>query len=69
MNELEYSLNKRERDREKQEAMMQMMQQAQMEQQMAQQQQLAGAKEEGANYRKELDVASKTMPAEGQVIE
>jgi hypothetical protein len=46
-----------------------MMQQAQMEQQMAQQQQLAGAKEEGANYRKELDVASKTMPAEGQVIE
>ena len=66
INELEYSLNKREREKEKQEAMMQMMQQAQMEQQMAQEQQLAGAKEEGANYRKELDVASKTMPQEPQ---
>ena len=65
MNELEYSLNKRDRDREKQEAMMQMMQQAQMEQQMAQQQQLAGAKEEGANYRKELDVATKLPQDQG----
>jgi hypothetical protein len=65
MNELEYSLNKRDREREKQEAMMQMMQQAQMEQQMAQQQQLAGAKEEGANYRKELDVATKLPQDQG----
>jgi hypothetical protein len=64
MNELEYSLNKREREREKQQAMMQMMQQAQMEQQAAQQQDLMAAKEDGANYRKELDVAAKTMPAQ-----
>ena len=59
INELEYSLNKKKRDAEKQQAMMQMMQQAQMEQQMSQQQQLAGMKEEGANYRKELDVQGK----------
>jgi hypothetical protein len=59
INELEYSLNKRKRDQEKQQAMMQMMQQAQMEQQMSQQQQIAGMKEEGANYRKELDVQGK----------
>jgi hypothetical protein len=59
MSELEYSLNKKKRDAEKQQAMMQMMQQAQQEQQMAQQQQVAGMKEEGANYRKELDVQGK----------
>jgi hypothetical protein len=64
MNELEYSLNKREREKEKQQAMMQMMQQAQMEQQAAQQQDLMAAKEDGANYRKELDVAAKTMPSQ-----
>lgn len=59
MSELEYSLNKKKRDAEKQQAMMQMMQQAQQEQQMAQQQNAAGMKEEGANYRKELDVQGK----------
>lgn len=59
VNELEYSLNKRKRDQEKQQAMMQMMQQAQMEQQMAQEQQIAGMKEEGQNYRKEIDVQGK----------
>jgi hypothetical protein len=36
-----------------------MMQQAQMEQQMAQQQDMANMKEQGANYRKELDVQGK----------
>jgi hypothetical protein len=56
LNELEYTLNKKKRDAEKQQAIMQMMQQAQMEQQMAQQEGLAQMKEEGANYRKELDV-------------
>ena len=56
LNELEYTLNKKKRDAEKQQAIMQMMQQAQMEQQMAQQQGLAEMKEQGANYRKELDV-------------
>lgn len=65
LNELEYSLNKRERDKEKQQAMMQMMQQAQQEQQMAQEQQVAGMKEEGANYRKELDVATKLPQDQG----
>ena len=59
MSELEYSLNKKKRDAEKQQAMMQMMQQAQQEQQMAQQQNAAVMKEEGANYRKELDVQGK----------
>ena len=58
-NQLEYTLNKKKRDAEKQQAMMQMMQQAQQEQQMAQQQQVAGMKEQGANYRKELDVQGK----------
>lgn len=67
MNELEYSLNRRQRDQQKQQAMMQMMQQAQMEQQMAQQQDITAAKEQGANYRKELDVAAKTMPQEQQI--
>jgi len=52
--DLKYSMNKKKRDAEKQQAMMQMMQQAQMEQQMAQQQALAGMKEEGSNYRAEL---------------
>lgn len=56
LNELEYTLEKKKRDAEKQQAVMQMMQQAQMQQQMAQQQGLAQMKEEGANYRKELDV-------------
>lgn len=59
INELEYSLNKKRRDNEKQQAIMQMMQQAQVEQQMAQQQQITGMKEEGANYRKEIDVQGK----------
>jgi hypothetical protein len=61
LNELEYSLNKRRRDQEKQQAIMQMMQEAQMQQQMAQQQDLASMKEEGANYRKELDVQGKVV--------
>jgi hypothetical protein len=54
LNDLKYAMNKKKRDAEKQQAMMQMMQQAQMEQQLAQQQSLAGMKEEGANYRAEL---------------
>jgi len=62
INELEYSLNRKQRDQEKQQAMMQMMQQAQQEQQMAAQQQQIGMKEQGSNYRKELDVASKIAP-------
>jgi hypothetical protein len=56
INELDYSINKKKREAEKQQAMMQMMQQAQMEQQMAQQQNMQSMKEDGANYRKELDI-------------
>ena len=59
INELQYSMNKKKRDAEKQQAMMQMMQQAQMEQQQAAQQQQQGIKEEGANYRAELGAQAK----------
>jgi hypothetical protein len=59
INELNYSMNKKKRDAEKQQAMMQMMQQAQMEQQLAAQQQQQGMKEEGANYRAELGAQAK----------
>jgi hypothetical protein len=59
INELQYSMNKKKRDAEKQQAMMQMMQQAQMEQQQAAQQQQQGMKEEGANYRAELGAQAK----------
>jgi hypothetical protein len=82
LNDLKYAMNKKKRDAEKQQAMMQMMQQAQMEQQMAQQQSLAGMKEEGANYRAELGaqtgmakeslkagLASEGSPEEGMMAE
>jgi len=59
INELEYSINKRKRDQEKQQALMQMQQQAMMEQQMAQQQQLEQMKQEGQNYRNEVDNTTK----------
>lgn len=55
-NQLEYTLNKKKRDAEKQQQMQmmqqQMMQQAQRDQQAA----MTTMKEEGANYRKEIDV-------------
>jgi vacuolar-type H+-ATPase catalytic subunit A/Vma1 len=82
LNDLKYAMNKKKRDAEKQQAMMQMMQQAQMEQQLAQQQSLAGMKEEGANYRAELGaqtgmakeslkagLASEGSPEEGMMAE
>jgi hypothetical protein len=56
LGDLKYSMNKKKRDAEKQQAMAQMMQQAMMEQQMAQQQGIAQMKEEGSNYRAELGV-------------
>lgn len=58
-NQLEYTLNKKKRDAEKQQQMQQMMQQAQMEQQAQQQAGMQQMKEEGANYRKQLDVQGK----------
>jgi hypothetical protein len=59
LGDLKYSMNKKKRDAEKQQAMAQMMQQAMMEQQMAQQQGIAQMKEEGSNYRAELGVQGK----------
>jgi len=59
LGDLKYSMSKKKRDAEKQQAMMQMMQQAQMEQQMAQEQAIAGMKEDGANYRTELGIQGK----------
>ena len=66
INELEYSINKKNRDRAKQEQLMQIQQQAMAEQQMAQQQQLEGMKQEGQNYRKELDNTTKAAISDSQ---
>jgi hypothetical protein len=59
LNDLQYSMNKKKREAEKQQAMMQMMQQAQMEQQNAQKAGLQNMKEEGANYRAEMSTQGK----------
>lgn len=64
INELEYSINRKNREAEKQQAMMQMQQQAMMEQQMAQQQQLEGIKQEGQNFRSELNNTTKAAIAD-----
>ena len=61
LNQLEYTLNKKKRDAEKQQAMQQMMQQAQMEQQMQQQAGMQQMKEDGANYRKEAEIQGKMV--------
>ena len=55
-NQLEYTLNKKKRDAEKQQQMQMMQQQMMQEQQMQQQAGMQQMKEEGANYRKEMDV-------------
>jgi len=65
-NQLEYTLNKKKRDAEKQQAMMQMMQQAQMEQQMAHQQDQQAMKEQGANYRAEVGADAQLAKQEMQ---
>lgn len=65
-NQLEYTLNKKKRDAEKQQAMMQMMQQAQMEQQMAHQQDQQAMKEQGANYRAEIGADAQLAKQEMQ---
>jgi hypothetical protein len=55
-NQLEYTLNKKKRDAEKQQQMMMMQQQMMQQQQMQQQADMSQMKEQGANYRKEIDV-------------
>lgn len=55
-NQLEYTLNKKKRDAEKQQQMQMMQQQMMQEQQMQQQAAMAQMKEDGSNYRKEMDV-------------
>jgi hypothetical protein len=59
LNELQYTMNKKKRDAEKQQAMMQMMQQAQMEQQLQAKNEQTMMKEDGANYRAELGSQAK----------
>jgi hypothetical protein len=71
-NQLEYTLNKKKRDAEKQQQMQMMQQQMMQEAQMNQQAQMAQMKEEGSNYRKELDVQggiAKQAMAEGMAGE
>lgn len=82
LNDLNYTMNKKKREAQKQQAMAQMMQQAQMEQQMAQQAGLQNMKEEGANFRTEMStqgkleqeafkaaVQSEVSPEDGMVAE
>lgn len=64
INELEYSINRKNREAEKQQAMMQMQQQAMMEQQMAQKEQLEMMKQEGQNFRSELNNTTKAAIAD-----
>jgi len=58
-NNLKFSLEKKKREMEKQQEIQMMMQQAQMEQQQQMQQQQMAVKEEGSNYRAELQAAAK----------
>lgn len=59
INELEYSLNKKERTLKQKEAMAQMQQQALIEQQMQAQNSVEQMKEQGANYRTEVSAGAK----------
>ncbi len=58
MSELEFSLKRKERKAEQQQALMQMMAQAQQDQQMQSKASVEQAKQQGANYRQELKVGS-----------
>lgn len=66
ISELEYSINKKNRDNDKKQEMMMMQQQAIMEQQMAQQQQVEGMKQEGQNFRAEMANTTKAAIADAQ---
>ena len=56
---LKFSLEKKKREMEKQQEIQMMMQQAQMEQQQQMQQEQMALKEDGSNYRAELQAAAK----------
>jgi hypothetical protein len=58
-NNLKFSIEKKKRDAEKQQEVQMMMQQAQMEQQAQMQQDQMSLKEDGSNYRAELQAAAK----------
>jgi hypothetical protein len=58
-NNLKFSIEKKKRDAEKQQEIQMMMQQAQMEQQSQMQQDKMSLKEDGSNYRAELQAAAK----------
>jgi len=58
-NNLKFSIEKKKRDAEKQQEVQMMMQQAQMEQQSQMQQDQMSLKEDGSNYRAELQAAAK----------
>ena len=58
-NNLKFSIEKKKRDAEKQQEIQMMMQQAQMEQQSQMQQDQMSLKEDGSNYRAELQAAAK----------
>ena len=58
-NNLKFSLEKKKREIEKQQEIQMMMQQAQMEQQQQMQQEQMALKEDGSNYRAELQAAAK----------
>ena len=58
-NNLKFSLEKKKREIEKQQEIQMMMQQAQMEQQQQMQQEQIALKEDGSNYRAELQAAAK----------
>jgi hypothetical protein len=58
-NNLKFSIEKKKRDAEKQQEVQMMMQQAQMEQQSQMQQDQMSLKEDGSNYRAELQASAK----------
>ena len=72
LKELQYSMDKKDRERKRAEEQAQIMQAAQMEQQMAMQQQQAAMAQEGNNYRSELkfvgDMAKNGPPASTQEV-
>ena len=67
-NQLKFSLEKKKREMEKQQEVQAMMMQAQMEQQAQLQQDQAAMKEEGNNYRAELQASAK-QPQQQQPVE
>jgi hypothetical protein len=68
-NQLKFSLQKKIREAEKQQQIQAMMMQAQMEQQQQAQQDMASMKEQGSNYRAEVQASSRQPQAQAPVEE